>query len=83
MSADGLGGHVKDSKAERAVREAMNARLATLEQEIGALVRYCAPTELSGGRRLLAKASQAVRDARVRPGEVASWAAGEAVEKVR
>lgn len=75
MPTDGMGGSLRDSKAERAIREAMNARLTMLEQQVAALVRYCAPMELSGGRRLLARASQAVREARVRPGEVACWAA--------
>lgn len=72
---------MRDTNQQRAIRNQVNARLRTIELDLAALLRFCTPAELSSARRLLARATKVVHDARIPPGQVASWAAHAEVSK--
>jgi hypothetical protein len=65
---------MRDTKEHRAIRAAVNAKLQQLEAEINELIRFCPPSELSTGRRLLTRAAAKVKGAWLRPGDVAGMA---------
>lgn len=75
MSFDGMEDGMRDTRTQKAIREAVNARLSSLEQQVQELIRFCPPSNLSTGRNLLARAAQQVKVARIQPGEVAAWVA--------
>lgn len=75
MSFNGMEDGMRDTGTQRAIREAVNARLSSLEKQVQELIRFCPPSNLSTGRNLLARAAQQVKGARIRPGEVAAWVA--------
>lgn len=71
---------MRDTKAQRAIRECVNARLDALEAQIQGLIPYCPPSTLSTGRNLLGRAALQVKGARLKPGEVAAWASSADVD---